>query len=78
MNAGTKVAGMYMGQIPFTGAVVNSRGLLVQTDGAVEHTVVFDSPIIVYGMERTRGLVITTEDGSPSSYTKYTDKMSAN
>jgi hypothetical protein len=51
---GLKVEGKYMGDIAVAGRVESSR---VKYGGEVEHTVVLDAPINVYGAERDRVLL---------------------
>jgi hypothetical protein len=55
---GERVNGLYMGAFPFSGLVESSR---VKYGGEVQHTVVLDEPIHVYGRVRERVLV-TTKD----------------
>lgn len=76
MQSGQQVTGTYMGH-KFSGVVTESRSLTVNTDGCVEHMIDLDSPIIVFGTERTSLCVYCRWDGSPSSYTRFTDNMTA-
>jgi hypothetical protein len=55
---GERINGLYMGLFPYTGTVENSR---VKYGGDVQHTVVIDEPIKVYGAVRDRILVSITE-----------------
>jgi hypothetical protein len=48
---GLHVTGWYMGSIPVEGCVEESR---VKYGGTISHTVVLDSPIIVFGAKRER------------------------
>ena len=74
MQAGQNVVGVYMG-FKFSGVITESRSLTVKTDGCVEHMIDLDSPIVVFGTERTQLCVYCRWDGSPSSYTKFTDRI---
>lgn len=71
----TKVTGKYMGEIAFSGIVIDRRSLTVKTDAAVEFTIKLDTPVTVFGLERDHLLMVTRFDGSPSSYTKFTDSL---
>jgi hypothetical protein len=55
---GKRVNGLYLGLFPYVGTVKSSR---VKYGGKVEHTVVIDEPIKVYGALRDRILVGVTE-----------------
>lgn len=55
---GERVNGLYMGMFPYVGTVESSR---VKYGGAVQHTVIVDEPIRVYGALRDRILVSVTE-----------------
>lgn len=51
---GKRINGLYMGLFPYSGTVVESR---VKYGGRVQHTVVLDSTLKIYGAERDRVLV---------------------
>ena len=51
---GMKIRGNYMSSFPVTGKVESSR---VKYGGGVQHTVVLDKPITVYGSTRERILL---------------------
>lgn len=51
---GLHVAGMYMGDFPVKGNVETSR---VKYGGGIQHTVVLDVPVDVYGAVRERVLL---------------------
>ncbi len=55
---GERINGLYMGLFPYVGTVQSSR---VKYGGAVQHTVVLDEPIKVYGALRDHILVEGTE-----------------
>jgi hypothetical protein len=77
MQVNQQVSGMYLGEIPFTGTIVESRALTVRTDGCMEFTVRLDKPVTAYGLQREVILMNTKFDGSPSSYTRHTCRMQA-
>ena len=74
MQVGQQVRGEYMGQV-FSGVIASQRMLTVKTDGAFERFVTLDKPVTVFGTERDTLVVYTQFDGSPSSYTKHTDRL---
>lgn len=74
MQARTNVTGSYMGH-KFSGVITESRSLTVKTDGCVEHMIDLHAPITVFGLERTQLCVYCRWDGTPSSYTKFTDSI---
>ena len=51
---GLRINGLYMGLFPYSGLVLNSR---VKFGGEVQHTVLIDEPIRVYGEDREMILV---------------------
>ena len=51
---GLRINGLYMGLFPYSGLVLNSR---VKFGGEVQHTVLIDEPIKVYGEVRDMILV---------------------
>lgn len=53
-----RVSGLYMGQFPYSGIVLESR---VKYGGKVQHTVQVDVPFAVYGAVRTHILAETSE-----------------
>jgi hypothetical protein len=55
---GERINGLYMGLFPYTGTVESSR---VKYGGEVQHTVILDEPIKVYGALRDHILVSITE-----------------
>lgn len=55
---GKKVSGLYLGEIPYIGRVVESR---VKYGGKVSNTIVLDTPIVVFGEFRTRILAETDQ-----------------
>lgn len=46
---GNRVKGIYLGDIPVTGTVTESR---ISSDGSMRHTVRLDEPLIIYGTFR--------------------------
>jgi hypothetical protein len=74
MEAGQQVSGEYYGQ-KFHGVITEQRALTVRTDGAFERFIDLSAPITVFGTERNSIVVYTKYDGSPSSYTKYSDSL---
>jgi hypothetical protein len=76
MQTNQQVTGRYCGA-EFSGKIVEMRLLTVKTDGCFEYTVQLDKPLTVYGQERDVLLVNAKFDGSPSSYTKYSDMLEA-
>jgi hypothetical protein len=55
---GLRINGLYMGLFPYSGLVINSR---VKFGGEVQHTVLIDEPIRVYGEDRDMILVGKSE-----------------
>ena len=55
---GKKVSGSYLGEIPYTGVVEESR---VKYGGKISNTIVLDSPIVVFGEFRTRIIAETDQ-----------------
>ena len=55
---GQRINGLYMGLFPYSGLVLNSR---VKFGGDVQHTVLIDEPIKVYGEDRDMILVSKDE-----------------
>jgi hypothetical protein len=53
-----RVTGMYLGMFPYTGSVTESR---VKYGGQVQHTVLVDQPIEVFGAIRNIVTVSSTE-----------------
>ncbi len=51
---GMRVRGQYIGEFEVTGTVESTR---VKYGGGIQHTVVLDTPICVYGAERERVLL---------------------
>jgi len=51
---GLRINGLYMRLFPYSGLVLNSR---VKFGGEVQHTVLIDEPIRVYGEDREMILV---------------------
>ena len=76
MQVNQQVSGTYCGSI-FSGVIAEMRRLTVKTDGCFEYIVKLNAPMTVYGHERDTLVVYAKFDGSPSSYTKFEDKMEA-
>ena len=76
MQVGQQVKGSYMGH-QFAGVIESQRPLSVPTDGAFERFVKLTAPIVVFGLERSTLVMFTKYDGSPSSYTRYSESMEA-
>jgi hypothetical protein len=76
MQVNQQVTGSYMGH-QFAGIVQTRRPITVKTDGAVEFAVVLSQPITVFGLIRDEILVCAKWDGTPSSYTRYSDSIEA-
>lgn len=74
MQVNQKVQGEYCG-FKFEGVITEMRRLTVKTDNCFEFVVQLPAPVTIYGHERDVLLVNTKFDGSPSSYTKYSDSM---
>lgn len=53
-RTGQKISGQYLGKFPFAGVVESSR---VKYGGSVQHTVVLDNAIEVFGELRERVLI---------------------
>ena len=51
---GKRVTGKYIGEVLVEGVVESSR---VKYGGIVQHTVVLDSPVEIFGVERSRVLL---------------------
>ena len=77
LTTGTRVAGFYCGNHAFAGPIAERRHLTVPTDGAVEYMIDLEAPIEVYGEVRSRLCLVAKHDGSPSSYTKFSDRIYA-
>lgn len=75
MNIGTKIKGKYLGKFDIIGEVIGIRDITVPTDGCWSHTIKLIEPIRVYGSLRDIVVMNTLYDGSPSSYTHFTDVM---
>jgi hypothetical protein len=54
---GEHVAGVYLGAITFTGIVINSR---VKYGGKVQHQVILDKPVTVFG--RTADVLLIDDE----------------
>jgi hypothetical protein len=67
---GERINGLYMGLFPYTGIVESSR---VKYGGDVQHTVVIDEPITVFGAVRERILVSITEINHIIDPTEWAD-----
>lgn len=68
---GKRVTGLYMGKYSYSGIVESSR---VKYGGSVQHTVVLDAPIIVFGAVRQRILVDANEvDSAQAVYEGFYD-----
>jgi hypothetical protein len=76
MQVNQQVSGNYHG-IKFSGAIAEMRALTVRTDGCFEFMVKLAQPLTVYGTERDRLCIYAKFDGTPSSYTKFTDELAA-
>lgn len=74
MKVNDKVNGSYCNH-EFSGTILQSRVLTVPTDGAFEFLVALNETVEIYGTIRDRLLVVTKYDGSPSSYTGYSEWM---
>jgi DNA topoisomerase IB len=61
----------------FTGTIKEIRNLETRTDGCLEYRIKLDSPLTMYGTERTAMIVYAKYDGSPSNYTKFTEELKA-
>jgi len=73
MRVGTRVKGLYCGDIEFTGTIEEMRMLTVRTDGCFEFFVTLDQPVVYNGTERDTLVMYTKFDGSQSSYTRGTE-----
>lgn len=76
MQVNQRVAGNYIGH-SFAGRITEQRALTVKTDGCMEYMIDLERPIVVFGTQRDRLCVYARFDGSPSSYTKFTDWLRA-
>lgn len=76
MQTNQQVTGTYCGA-KFSGVIAEMRRLTVRTDGCFEFIVKLAQPLTVYGHTRDTLLINAKFDGTPSSYTKYTDSMVA-
>lgn len=76
MNTNQQVTGTYCGAT-FSGVITEMRRLTVRTDGCFEFIVALDQPLTVYGHTRDTLLINAKFDGTPSSYTKFTDELRA-
>jgi len=74
MQTNQQVQGTYYG-VRFAGVISEMRRLTVKTDGCFEYMIKLSKPLIVYGEYRTTLCVHAKFDGTPSSYTKFTDSM---
>jgi hypothetical protein len=72
MQVNQPVTGNYMGQ-EFSGVIAEMRALTVKTDGCFEYMVSLSEPVTVFGTERDSLCVYAKFDGTPSSYTRYSD-----
>jgi hypothetical protein len=76
MQTNQQVTGTYCGA-KFSGTIAAMRALTVRTDGCFEFMVTLAEPLTVYGHTRDTLCINAKFDGSPSSYTKFTDSMVA-
>lgn len=76
MQTNQQVQGTYCGA-KFSGVIAGMRRLTVKTDGCFEFIVKLTRPLTVYGHERDTLCVHAKFDGTPSSYTKFTDALEA-
>ena len=74
MQTNQQVTGTYC-DAKFSGTIVSMRRLTVRTDGCFEFMVKLAQPLTVYGEARDTLLINAKFDGTPSSYTKFTDEM---
>ena len=72
MQVNQQVKGTYCGT-SFVGVISEMRLLSVKTDGCFEFIVNLAKPITVFGKERGRICVYVKFDGTPSSYTNFSD-----
>lgn len=77
MQVKQQIRGLYLGNIPFRGVITEMRPLTVRTDGCFVYFVALSEPVTVFGEQRDSLVVNAKFDGSPSSYTRYTDSISA-
>jgi hypothetical protein len=77
MQTNQQVRGTYCGGHKFSGQIIEMRRLTVKTDGCFEYTVKLDQPITVHGEARDILMVCAKFDGTPSSYTKFSDALEA-
>lgn len=76
MQTNQQVQGTYCG-VKFAGVIAEMRRLTVRTDGCFEYMVKLAEPLTVYGEARSTLCVHAKFDGTPSSYTKFTDALEA-
>jgi hypothetical protein len=76
MQVNQQVSGNYCGA-KFSGVIAQMRRLTVRTDGCFEFMVSLAEPLTVYGHTRDTLCINAKFDGTPSSYTKYTDSLEA-
>jgi hypothetical protein len=74
MQINQQVTGTYCGT-KFDGVISAMRLLTVKTDGCFEFIVKLAQPVTVYGQERDTLCINAKFDGTPSSYTKFTDSL---
>ena len=60
-----KVSGKYLGEIPFSGVVINSR---VAYGRKIKHNVKLDDTINVYGVNRKEIIIETNEYGESVNF----------
>lgn len=77
MQTNQQVSGLYLGSVPFRGVITGMRRLSVKTDDCFEYIIDLLAPVTVYGEQRNDLVVFAKFDGTPSSYTKYTDSLQA-
>ena len=76
MQTNQQVSGTYCGAA-FSGVITEMRRLTVKTDGCFEYMVKLAQPVTVFGLERYSLCIHAKFDGTPSSYTKFTDSLEA-
>lgn len=74
LRVGDQVEGVYVGHA-FRGCVAATRALTVKSDGAIEFMVELAEPVEIFGLKRDQILLVAKADGSPSSYTRHTDRL---
>lgn len=72
MKVNDKVKGSYC-NVTFSGTISYIRMITVPTDGAFEVTVILDEEVEIFSTIRERLLLVVKHDGSPSSYTGYSE-----